>query len=184
VTESYVSEKGAPGYHLQIPDWPTSQNVRVDAAWKMARTTPEHVLTFAEVQQQKTLSSKGDFPASQLSVTVVDHGTLEVRLDPVGPVPDVMSSPESDNLVQDIRIEVGSLGELRTNDSFRPDEVTYVIHRFEDGAVVYAFEGKYAAATLDGKHIAFTSRSSRLKDAIRPPTMTIRPRDKKLNEGD
>ncbi len=178
VMESYFSDRGAPGYRVQIPAWPISQNVRVDAAWKMARTTPEFVLTFAELQQRKSLAAKGDFPTCELSVTVWDSGILEVRLDPIEPVPDALSSPESDNLVQDVRIEVGSRGELRTNDSFRPDEVTYAIHRFEDGAVVYRFDGNYDAAKLEGKHIGFTSRSSRLKNAIRPPTITIRPHDK------
>ena len=180
IEEKYSAASGAPGYQISIPQWPVNQYVRVDAAWKMKRTTPDYVLTYEELQQREKLAEKGTFLPCSVSPTLLENGHLQIRLDPIGPAPDRLSSPDSDNRVEDIRIEIGSRGELRSYASFRPDEVTHSIHRTEDGAVVFVFDGKYDVNKLAGKDIAFTSRASRLKDAIRPTftePMIIRPNE-------
>lgn len=176
IQESYFSAKGAPGYQFRIPQWPISESVRVNAVWKMERTTPEHVLTFAELQQQNQLPTSGPFPTCKLATTLNEDGVLDVRLDPIAPVADGVSSPASENRVEDIRIEIGSRGQLKTNNSFNPDEVDTAIHRTEDGAVIFRFEGEYTEKELATKEFAFTSRAARLLGAIRPAkTMVIKP---------
>lgn len=175
ILESYFSAKGAPGYQFRIPQWPIDQSVRVSAAWKMERTTPEHVLTFGELQKQEPLPASGPFPNCRLGTTLND-GVLDVRLDPIAPVADGISSPASDNRVEDIRIEVGSRGQLKASDSFHPDEVDTAIHRTEDGAVIFRFDGDYTEEDLVNKEFAFTSKTARMLGAIRPTqTMVIKP---------
>lgn len=180
IQESYFSDLGAPGYRFSIPQWPVNQSVLVSAVWKMDRTTPEHVLTYDELQQLKTLPVLGSFPNCKIATTLNEDGVLDVRLDPIGPSADRLSSPDSEKLVEDIRIEVGSRGQLKSNESFRPDEVTTAIYRTEDGAVIFRFEGDYSEEILTTKEFAFTSRAARLKGAMNPSTMTIRPTDKVL----
>lgn len=176
IRESYFSAKGAPGYQFRIPEWPISESVRVNAAWKMERSTPEHVLTFQQLQQQDRLPSSGPFPTCKLATTLNEDGVLDVRLDPIAPTADAVSSPASENRVEDIRIEIGSRGQLKANNSFNPDEVDTAIHRTEDGAVIYRFEGDYTEEDLATKEFAFTSRAARLLGAIRPAkTMVIKP---------
>ncbi|MEP3478779.1 MAG: hypothetical protein ABJZ55_06000 [Fuerstiella sp.] len=176
IQESYFSAKGGPGYQFRIPEWPISESVRVNAVWKMDRTTPEHVLTFAELQQQDRLPASGPFPNCRLATTLNEDGILDVRLDPIAPSPDAVSSPASENRVEDIRIEIGSRGQLKANNSFNPDEVDTAIHRTEDGAVIFRFEGDYTTEDLTTKEFAFTSRAARLLGAIRPAkTMVIQP---------
>lgn len=181
IEESYQSDSGAPGYRFNIPQWPINQSVLVNATWKMERTTPEHVLTFAELQQKDSLAASGPFPNCRLTKTIAENSVLDIRLEPIGPVPDRLTANESENRVEDIRIEIGSRGQLKTHESFQPDEITTTLHRTEEGAVVFRFEGDFTLDTLADKEFAFTSRAARLDGAVRPPTMTIRPTDRVLS---
>jgi len=182
IHEQYFPDLGAPGYKFNIRQWPIDQNISVDAVWKMERTTPENVTPFGELKKQSMLGTSGQLPACRLSSTLSENGVLEIRLEPIPPTTDTVSTSAVKNAVEDIRIEVGSWGELKTFESFRPDEVTTTVHRTEDGAVIFRFDGEYTSDKLAAKEIAFTSRAGRSDNAIQLPTMLIRPRDRKTEK--
>ncbi|MEZ6130121.1 MAG: hypothetical protein R3C59_15660 [Planctomycetaceae bacterium] len=169
VQEEYTSEWHAPGYRLTIDDWPLDQKVRIDAFWKPQRTEPEQIVAYPDLPQTTNISA-GRLPAATLSSTLRDTGILEVRLTPQTPTPD----PDySGNTVQNIRIEIGSTGELTGNDRFVPDEVLTRITRTETGSVVYEFLGDYTAELLADRKIAFTSKAAREASAIRPGVLVV-----------
>ncbi|MCA9047868.1 MAG: hypothetical protein KDA89_04025 [Planctomycetaceae bacterium] len=180
ISEQYLPDFGedvgaAPGYLIEAAEWPLDQRVKVDAAWKMERTPPELVLTCTELNDRTSIPVSGRLPEAAVSTTL-RNGVYEVRLDPTGPTAEPVD-PDNSNAVEDIRVEIGSRGELQRNDSFVPDEVSVAIHRTQKGSVIYRFDGNYSADALTKKEIAFTSRPTRLDGAQRPETLEINPHD-------
>ncbi|MEO2018692.1 MAG: hypothetical protein ABGZ53_30440 [Fuerstiella sp.] len=164
IKEEFTSEWNAPGWKLTIDEWPTSDYVRVDAFWKMKRTGAEHVIDYAPIDRKvaEEIGGRNSLPKALLSIKPLD-GKLQVRLDRI---PDV-SYDNKENLVEDIRIEIGTRDLSEDNDSFRPFEVTTTIRRTDKGSVIYEFDGTYTEEKLRKIDIAFTSRSARFADALR-----------------
>lgn len=174
ISEEYTSENNAPGYRFVIPSWPREQKIRVDAAWKMERTTPETVKPLKDLPDPYKLTASGDLPAATVTRTL-KNGVLEVRLEPA---PGTPVSADRINDVSEIRVEIGERGELQDNRSFDPVEFTTETTRLDDGAVVFRFmlPNGLTEEWLAQKEIAFTSRASRMKGTIKPATLDIRPR--------
>lgn len=163
IKEEFTSEWHAPGWKLTIDEWPTSDRVRVDAFWKMDRTTPEYVTDYERIDRKdaRIIGGSESLPEALLSIKPLE-GKLQVRLDRI---PGVPSDPE--NSVEDIRVEIGTRDLSEDNASFRPDEVTTTIRRTDKGSVIYECDGTYTEEKLREIDIAFTSRAARLADAHR-----------------
>ena len=165
ITEQY-RPTGAPAYELTINEWPLDQKIHVESFWKMRRTTPEQIVPYPDLPNTTRISEPG-LPEATLTTTLRD-GTLEVRLTPIQPLVPPFPHP-----VQDVRIEIGSTGELTGNENFRADDVLTTIHRTEAGVVIYEFHGEYTPETLADRELAFTSRKARMDGAIQPATLII-----------
>jgi hypothetical protein len=163
VSQTFTSEWGAPGFKLQIEDWPASQIVHVDAFWKMARSAPEMVIDYEPIgtADRKIVGGLDSLPKAQISTTLLPNGTLQVRLDRLPGTPDA-----ADNTVADIRVEIGVPDRRELNSAFMPEEVTTTIRRTEKGSVIFEFQGDYTEERLKGKQIALTSRAARFRGAL------------------
>ncbi|MCA9062200.1 MAG: hypothetical protein KDA96_04055, partial [Planctomycetaceae bacterium] len=50
IEEKFTGDRGTPGWKIHFSDWPEKDGVAVEAVWKMTRTDPERVLTWAELE--------------------------------------------------------------------------------------------------------------------------------------
>ena len=163
IEEQFTSEWGAPGWRLKIAQWPADKYVRIDAVWKMERTAPELVIDCPPVNQSKTvIGGVQDLPQMEIATTVRPDGTLRLRLDRI---PSMAYS--ADNLIEDIRVEVGTPDLRGRNEAFLPAEVTTTIRRTNSGSLVVDFAGNFTEETLAEKKIAFTSRKALERGAMK-----------------
>ncbi len=163
VEEQFTSEWGAPGWRLKIAEWPADKYVRIDAVWKMERTAPELVIDCPPVNQSKAvIGGVQDLPQMEIATTVRPDGTLRIRLDRI---PSMAYS--ADNLIEDIRVEVGAPDLRGRNEAFMPAEVTTTIRRTNSGSLVVDFAGNFTEETLAKKKIAFTSRKALHRGAMK-----------------
>lgn len=163
IEEQFTSEWGAPGWRLKIAEWPANKYVRIDAVWKMERTAPELVIDCPPVNQSKTvIGGVQDLPQMEIATTVRPDGTLRIRLDRI---PSMAYS--ADNLIEDIRVEVGAPDLRGRNEAFMPAEVTTTVRQTNSGSLVVDFAGNFTEETLAEKKIAFTSRKALERGAMK-----------------
>jgi len=119
--QEFDSTKGAPAWKFVAKNWPPNSNFLVDAYWKMSRTAPGEVYPWSDlVQNHATRADAKEIdsvflPKCRISVKLRDQ-QLEVRLDP----PEASGSDPSDQVLQQVRIELGDGSLLERKEKFIP----------------------------------------------------------------
>lgn len=166
VTQTYSSEFGAPGWKLEVSPWPMKSAVRVNAFWKMERTTPDEVIPLqklAEARSRESALMLGGAPSLprfkiwQKRTKSELEDVYEVRLE---------SLDQGDfQSLSELRVECGEWGVQQKRETFQPDNVPHLKTTVGTNVVIHRFEYPASGTNFEPKVIALTSLASRQKGA-------------------
>jgi hypothetical protein len=178
IEETFQSHKGCPAWKINVTGWNPDGRLRVQAFWKMNRSTPDEQISLTDALQLNSPSlarqlEPANIPKLRLWSFITENQTLQVRIDPAPPYqPPTPGSHQRDpNSLHSVHI---ALVEKDAANQLQPLPCAVTIRRLENGSSVYEFRTPsnppWTSPGKDRLQINLTSLKTRLQNALTTTT--------------